>query len=170
MKSPLKRRSFISIAVKVPLFLAATVSGAGIKLAHALTTGGPGLSAHQIATLERLTFLLFPYPDLGTSPYQQIVSNMDKTTQKQADQLALITEGIDQLDGMGPEFWMERPEKAQLEALKKIEGRAFFQWALRSTKEQLFRDKGLWALIGYEGSSLEKGGYINRGLNDIDWL
>ena len=28
----------------------------------------------------------------------------------------------------------------------------------------------LYAIFGYEGSSFEKGGYINRGFNDINWI
>ena len=82
----------------------------------------------------------------------------------------MITAGIEQLDGMGGQSWLERPEEEQIETLKTIEGEAFFQWALRTTTNQLFQERGLWELIGYEGSSLEKGGYINRGLNDIHWL
>ncbi len=170
MKSALNRRNFLSAAIRVPLLLATVVSATGLKLVQAFTTDEPILNAHQTATLVRLTYLLFPYPDLGIPPYQQIVSDMCKTAAKQPEQLALITEGIHQLDVKGPQTWLERPEKAQLEALKTIEGEAFFQLALRTTTSQLFRDEGLWALIGYEGSSLEKGGYINRGLNDIDWL
>jgi hypothetical protein len=27
-----------------------------------------------------------------------------------------------------------------------------------------------WAHFGYEGSSFEKGGYINRGFQDLNWL
>ena len=28
----------------------------------------------------------------------------------------------------------------------------------------------LFPLFGYEGSSVEKGGYLARGYNDLDWL
>jgi hypothetical protein len=28
----------------------------------------------------------------------------------------------------------------------------------------------VWAALGYEGSSYDKGGYINRGFNDLNWL
>jgi len=34
----------------------------------------------------------------------------------------------------------------------------------------LYNQKPLWAKFGYEGSSADKGGYINRGFNDIDWV
>ena len=25
-------------------------------------------------------------------------------------------------------------------------------------------------MLGYEGTSFDKGGYVNRGFNDLDWL
>jgi hypothetical protein len=28
----------------------------------------------------------------------------------------------------------------------------------------------VWAKFGYEGPSADKGGYISRGFDDIDWL
>jgi hypothetical protein len=34
----------------------------------------------------------------------------------------------------------------------------------------LYNQKELWPKLGYEGSSFDKGGYIERGFNDIDWL
>ena len=34
----------------------------------------------------------------------------------------------------------------------------------------LYDNKTLFPLFGYEGSSWEKGGYVNRGFDDIDWL
>jgi hypothetical protein len=34
----------------------------------------------------------------------------------------------------------------------------------------LYNQKEVWPRFGYEGSSAEHGGYINRGFADIDWL
>ena len=34
----------------------------------------------------------------------------------------------------------------------------------------LYNDPETWALLGYEGSSYEHGGYIDRGFDDLDWL
>jgi hypothetical protein len=35
---------------------------------------------------------------------------------------------------------------------------------------RLYDNTAVWPLLGYEGSSWEQVGYINRGFNDIDWL
>jgi len=28
----------------------------------------------------------------------------------------------------------------------------------------------VWEALGYEGASFDKGGYLTRGFNDLDWL
>ncbi len=39
-----------------------------------------------------------------------------------------------------------------------------------TSSSSLYNQKELWPRFGYEGSSAEHGGYINRGFADIDWL
>jgi len=34
----------------------------------------------------------------------------------------------------------------------------------------LYDDREVWNLLGYEGPSYDKGGYLNRGFDDLDWL
>jgi len=34
----------------------------------------------------------------------------------------------------------------------------------------LYNQHDVWTKLGYEGPSWEKGGYLERGFNDIDWL
>jgi hypothetical protein len=34
----------------------------------------------------------------------------------------------------------------------------------------LYNQPAVWSLLGYEGSSYEKGGYLNRGFDDVNWL
>jgi hypothetical protein len=34
----------------------------------------------------------------------------------------------------------------------------------------LYNNKDVWPLVGYEGESYSKGGYIQRGFDDITWV
>jgi hypothetical protein len=34
----------------------------------------------------------------------------------------------------------------------------------------LYNQKAVWPVFGYEGESFSKGGYIDRGFNDIKWV
>ena len=54
--------------------------------------------------------------------------------------------------------------------LKSIEGSAFFNHVRGTSVVTLYNDKEVWDILGYEGASFDKGGYINRGFNDLDWL
>ncbi len=54
--------------------------------------------------------------------------------------------------------------------LQRIEQTDFFKKIRGDLVVSLYNQKELWPKFGYEGSSAEHGGYINRGFDDIDWL
>ena len=54
--------------------------------------------------------------------------------------------------------------------LKGIEGTDFFGFIRRTTVLNLYDDPAVWEVLGWEGSSFDKGGYVDRGFNDLDWL
>ena len=39
-----------------------------------------------------------------------------------------------------------------------------------TTVVALYDDHEVWELLGYEGPSFDKGGYLHRGFDDLDWL
>ena len=57
-----------------------------------------------------------------------------------------------------------------LDLLREIEESAFFQQIRGGLVTGLYNQKEVWPLFGYEGESYSKGGYIERGFNDINWL
>ena len=47
----------------------------------------------------------------------------------------------------------------------------YFFRRIRSTAVVALYDQAeVWELLGYEGSSFDKGGYLHRGFDDLDWL
>ena len=46
----------------------------------------------------------------------------------------------------------------------------FFQKVRSGLITGIYNNKEVWPVFGYEGESASKGGYINRGFNDLDWL
>ena len=61
-------------------------------------------------------------------------------------------------------------EADRVALLQRIEPTAFFQKIRGDLVVSLYNQKELWPKFGYEGSSAEHGGYMNRGFADIDWL
>lgn len=61
-------------------------------------------------------------------------------------------------------------EADRVALLRHIQDGAFFQGIRSDLVVSLYNQKEVWPLFGYEGESASKGGYVNRGFNDIKWL
>ena len=61
-------------------------------------------------------------------------------------------------------------EADRVAILKEIEGDAFFQKIRGDLVTGIYNNKDVWAKLGYEGESFSKGGYLERGFDDISWL
>jgi hypothetical protein len=167
MKLLWHRRRFIGALLKVSAALAVARSALWGMQASA-ADAPPSLTVHEVETLRRVCFLLFPYPELGAAPYERLVNGVSSAARSDADLRQMIGNGVARLDA-GREF-LSLDESTQIDVLAQIEAAPFFAYMLQRTRDDLFNNPVVWAHIGYEGSSLEFGGYVNRGLNDIDWL
>jgi hypothetical protein len=54
--------------------------------------------------------------------------------------------------------------------LEQVSAGAFFQTLRGGLVVSLYNQKAVWPIFGYEGESAGKGGYIDRGFDDIAWL
>ena len=61
-------------------------------------------------------------------------------------------------------------EADRVAILRSMEDSPFFQKIRGGLVTGLYNQKELWPIFGYEGESYSKGGYINRGFDDISWL
>ena len=154
------RRELLAAAAKLPALLLVATPAARLL---ADTPAAPAFTAHQSATLHRIARLLFPIDGLGDGPYERTVAAL-------AGQADVVTEGVAALDELANGRYLDLPEQRQVALLKEMEGGGFFSTALETTRIGVLNDPETWAVIGYGGSSLEFGGYIDHGLADIDWL
>jgi hypothetical protein len=169
----LTRRTFIKAAgatgVTVYVLLSApgTHSWFGPRLAVAADL--TSLSASQAKEMLAMARQLFPHGQLGDEHYWVVVESIDKDMAGSADLVSQIPAGLAQLnEASGGDFTSADADK-QLAAMKMLEATPFFATMLGKTQYYLYNNKGVWAKFGYEGSSWEKGGYINRGFNDVTW-
>ena len=61
-------------------------------------------------------------------------------------------------------------EADRVAMLRLIEDGEFFQTIRGGLVVGLYNQKEVWPYFGYEGSSYEHGGYLERGFDDIAWL
>jgi hypothetical protein len=156
---------------------AAAVAAAAVSGPHLLTSAAEsaGLTAEESRTLVKFTRDLFPHDRLDDSYYAKAVAPLEDESSKDAATRKLLADGIAQLNAAtktsaGKPYSEVADENVRLAAIQKIEGSAFFAKVFSSTMTPLYNQPNLWAKFGYEGPSSAQGGYLHRGLDDIDWL
>ena len=159
VRSPLRRKVLRGLA------LALVSLTTKIRLALA---GDPQKNLQP--TLEKLAYHLFPHEELPADPYREFAQALARRASADPILAQDLDLGIAELNAGSATPWLNRSESQQLVAVERIEGSPFFRLMRRATIEHLYRDPQVWELIGYEGSSVEFGGYVDRGFDDIDWL
>lgn len=130
------------------------------------------LKPETMATLIALARDIYPHDQLADRFYAIAVKGQDARAAKDAAHKALIEDGIADLNaragaggysGLG---W----EDDRVAILREIETTPFFQAIRGDLVVSLYNQPELWPIFGYEGESYSKGGYIERGFSDIEWL
>lgn len=123
------------------------------------------LSTEQAEHLLAVARTLFPHDMLADRFYWPIVSTIDSMMSDEETR-GTIAEGVTAL-GSG----FSKLDQADREvALAELEGGPFFSLMYTQTLNGLYLNEELWQIFGYEGSSIEHGGYLNRGFDQVDWL
>jgi hypothetical protein len=123
--------------------------------------------AEAVAALART---LYPHVALPDSVYARVSGKLDEAAREDAAQAQVINDGVADLDGRGDEPFVARSADQQLADAKAIAGSDFFELVRSTAVVEIYSDPQTWKLLGYEGPSFEKGGYLERGFNDLDWL
>jgi hypothetical protein len=173
-RSKHSRRVFLKgAATAVPVVAAATSVGVSIESAWA--DDATALSPATMKTLLKVARDIYPHDVLGDSYYITAITPWDGKAAKDPAVKSLISDGIARLDQNARDRhkapYAEVPWEAdRVVLLKEIEASDFFQKVRGDLVVSLYNQKEVWPRFGYEGSSAEHGGYINRGFADIDWL
>jgi len=169
MSNPLSRRRVIAIGGGVTLLpLASLVELAGIRPTRAseeawkLTT----LDQREAVLLLCVSRTLFPHDFLDDRQYMKIVAVVDSKASADKDVAATVKTA---LKGF-PDDFAASGEAHREDYLRTLEATPFFRLVYQETLTGLYGDPTVSALLGDEGSSVEHGGYIQRGFDDISWL
>jgi len=126
------------------------------------------LGSRAMATIAAAARIMYPHDTLPDDVYARVGEGLAKTAREDPGAARTIADGICALNCGRP--FAELSADEQLEALKGIKGSAFFELVRSTAVVDVYSDERTWQLVGYEGPSFDKGGYINRGFNDLDWL
>ena len=135
-----------------------------------------GMTADQRLTLIRMSRDIYPHDDfLPDTPYVAAVDKILKQADGDDEAKTLVTTGLADLEARAQKTFgsayaaIADPFKREA-LLRTIQMGGFFQKFRGERLMGIYDNKALWPKFGYEGSSWEKGGYIGRGFDDIDWL
>lgn len=143
---------------------AAIIAGSGGQKVRA---AGASPDAESKKLLTRAIKVAFPHSRFPDGCYERTTEAIFAAAAKTPGQSILLSSGLAELKAAG---FDGLDDAAALAHLKGIESTPFFQLVRGTTVTTLYNDHEVWQILGYEGASFDKGGYINRGFNDLDWL
>ena len=120
----------------------------------------------QAGLLLSVARTLFPHDFLPDEQYTKIVVVIDAKATADNAVAMRVKEALAAL----PNDFTAMEEAKREEYLRTLEGSPFFRLVYEETIAGLYGDATVSALLGYEGSSVEHGGYLKRGFDDISWL
>ena len=110
---------------------------------------------------------MFPHKRFPDKPYEEAIEAVIDNANSSVAQQSVLSAGIKDLENKA---FLDLDDKKSTEYLKKIASSSFFAAVHGTGLVALYNNHDVWDLLGYEGPSYDKGGYIDRGFNDLDWL
>jgi hypothetical protein len=124
------------------------------------------LGSQTLATITAAARTMYPHDALPDEVYARVAEKLAEAAAEDAEAARVIAEGVGELgDGFA-----ERSAEERLDAVREIEGSAFFELVRSTAVVEVYSDQRTWQALGYEGASFGQGGYIERGFDDLDWL
>ncbi len=172
VKPAIDRRTFLTRSAATAIVVS---SGALICASEAWGLEVKALKPETARTLIVIARDIYPHDRLADRFYAVAVKGYDEKAGKDPATLAGFEEGVAALDAAakaayGAPYADVGWEAQRVALLRNIQDGAFFQGIRSDLVVSLYNQKELWPLFGYEGESASKGGYINRGFSDIQWL
>lgn len=171
--SALSRRKFLQNAATG--LIAITVLPSGLVTGRAFAQMPQATEPATFASLVQMSRDCYPHDQLEDRFYATAVQIIDEAARAVPAERDLLESGMGSLnqaaaEAHGRPYAEIESEEDRVALLRAIEDTAFFQKVRGNLVVGLYNQKELWPIFGYEGSSFEKGGYLNHGFDDIDWL
>ncbi|GGF48713.1 hypothetical protein GCM10011519_23430 [Marmoricola endophyticus] len=109
----------------------------------------------------------YPHPSFPDAPYERTADTILGQLDEDLWHRLALEHGLANLD---TEALADPHSEAASAYLRSIEDAEFFAFVRGVTVVTLYNDHEVWDLLGYEGASYDKGGYVERGFDDLDWL
>ena len=174
-RTRVSRRVFLQGSAAAIPAAGLAAAGMGISAKAAWAQAAANLKPHTMATLVLMARDIYPHDQLADTYYIAAITPYDAKAGGNAAFKKLLESGVAELDGLSQRqnrtAYLDTPWEAdRVAVLKLVEKGPFFQKVRGDLIVSLYNNPDVWPKFGYEGSSADKGGYIHRGFNDLDWL
>ncbi len=127
-------------------------------------------SDHDRQTLIRMIQVMYPHDSFPRGPYERTAQAVLDAVAGDPHRQAKLRQGLNDMDTLRPDSFIDLDDGAALTILRGIQDAPFFVDLLGVVGVAFYDDHEVWDLLGYEGPSFDKGGYLERGFNDLSWL
>jgi hypothetical protein len=121
----------------------------------------------ELRTLTAMIRRMFPHEGFPEGPYARCAAAIHEAAADDPRTKAQLAQGLAELAARG---FGDLDAAAATEQLKAMSNSSFFAFVRGNVVTTLYNDHEVWQLLGYEVDSFEKGGWIDRGFDDLDWL
>ena len=171
-RAPVSRRKFLQRSALGVAAIAVTPAGALLNASEAWALDVKALKPETMRTLILIARDVYPHDRVPDRFYAIAMKPYDDKAAADAGAKAAIEGFVAALDGAaGPGGYLGVGWEAQRVALLRAHEHDPMFEAIRSgLVVSLYNQQEVWPIFGYEGESYSKGGYLERGFGDIDWL
>jgi hypothetical protein len=132
--------------------------------------GSTLLTAQDRQTLVNVVVAAFPHSTFPRGPYERAADAVIAEAGTNPRFLPQLLQGLGELDAQRDVPFAELDADTAAAVLRGADGSPFLTAIVDSAVVTLYSDPEVWDLLGYEGPSYDKGGYVDRGFDDLDWL
>ena len=128
------------------------------------------LKPETMATLIQMARDIYPHDQVGDEFYAAAVKGYDSAENKENVEAGIAALNAAAVAKGHPDYITASWERDRVDILRSMENSPFFQTIRGGLVTGLYNQKAVWPIFGYEGESYSKGGYIERGFDDINWI
>ena len=170
MQLNILRRQFLRRLSQTGLLFAIIPTLLHRRIAGAESKSAPALSQQELDVLADLAHRLVPLLEPSSPVYQSVATAIQNQALQSTGLVEMVSNGIAGLAAKNDKPWLQLTAKQRVAVIQSEYPNQFLALIRWVACEHVLRDTGVWAKLGYQGSSIEYGGYLHRGFDDIDWL
>ena len=118
--------------------------------------------------LVRLLRAAFPHSNFPDGPYERVADKILSQLDEDLYHRLVLEQGLATIEQVGLDD--TQADEVAEKLLQELADTEFFTFVCGVAVVSLYDDHEVWELLGYEGASFDKGGYLDRGFDDLDWL